>query len=142
MLISSWEPPRFRITRHTPMKTTTNLPDLAEVEAELEFKDRWDSAAVSSLIRSKSGQGETPAFLFLGRREGALLRGHLASAFGTEVVHSLKGTYYMGLEVVEVDGDSFLRTAGRKAVRTLQDPIARRPAWRDSAADALWQFRV
>ena len=121
---------------------TTALPDTAQVETELSFEDLWDSAAVSDLIRSKSSLGETPAFLFLGRREAELLRGHLAAAFGSEAVTSLKGTYYMGLEVIEIDCDTFLRAAGRKTVRTLQDPIARRPNWRDSDSDALWQFRL
>ena len=26
--------------------------------------------------------------------------------------------------------------------RTLQDPVSRRPAWRDHETDALWQFRI
>ncbi|BCX46938.1 hypothetical protein HAHE_08460 [Haloferula helveola] len=121
---------------------TTALPDIAQVETELSFEDLWDSAAVSDLIRSKSSLGETPAFLFLGRREAELLRGHLAAAFGSDAVTSLKGTYYMGLEVIEIDCDTFLRAAGRKTVRTLQDPIARRPDWRDRDSDALWQFRL
>jgi hypothetical protein len=27
-------------------------------------------------------------------------------------------------------------------VRTLQDPIARRPAWRDRETEAMWQLRI
>jgi hypothetical protein len=48
----------------------------------------------------------------------------------------------MGLEVVEIDRVSFVFAGGRKSVRTLQDPIARRPAWRDRVADTLWSLRL
>lgn len=106
------------------------------------MRNTWDTQAVSDLIRSKSRFGETPAFLFLGKSEAALLREHLASAFGAEAVATLHQTYYMGLEVVEIDTENFIFTAGRKVSRTLQDPISRRPAWRDANYDSLWHFRV
>lgn len=120
----------------------STVPDTTELPSELELGGVWDSAALSDLIRSKSNLGETPAFLFVGRHEAELLRGHLSAAFGPDAVPSLKGTYYMGLEVIEIDVDTYLRTGGRKVVRTLQDPIARRPAWRDRDTDALWQLRL
>jgi hypothetical protein len=116
--------------------------DVATVPSELSFRDCWDGEAVSDLIRSKSADGETPAFLFLGRREAAMLREHLAEIFGEESVVTLHGTYYKGLVVVMIGCESFLCTAGRKAIRTLQDPIARRPAWRDEKLDTLWRFRL
>ncbi|MGE9270522.1 MAG: hypothetical protein ACQKBU_06940 [Verrucomicrobiales bacterium] len=118
------------------------LPDELSVESELTLEDTWDTAAISALVRSKCSMGETPAFLFLGKKEAELLREHLASAFGAENVPTLWDTYYMGLEVIEIQCDSFVRTGGRKTTRTLQDPIARRPAWRDSVTDAMWQFRA
>jgi hypothetical protein len=102
----------------------------------------WDYRAVSDLIRSKCRFGETPAFLFVGRKEAALLRDHLAEVFGAEAVSTLHQTYYMGLEVMEIACESFLCTAGRKAIRTLQDPISRRPAWRDLETEAMWQLRI
>lgn len=117
-------------------------PDLSSVPSELSFEDTWDGEAVSALIRSKSANGETPAFLFLGRTEASLLKQHLAGIFGEESVTTLHGTYYMGLDVVPVDCEKFLSTGGRKAIRTLQDPIARRPAWRDKDVEMLWQFRI
>lgn len=104
--------------------------------------DIWDGAAVSDLIRSKSDHGETPAFLFLGKSESALLQQHLGEAFGPESVTTLHDTYYMGLEVIVIDCESFVFAGGRKAVRTLQDPISRRPAWRDRDTETLWQLRV
>ena len=76
------------------------------------------------------------------RFEHLLLRDHLEQAFGENSVPKLRGTYYMGLEVIEIDVESFLLVGGRKTVRTLQDPIARRPVWRDKDTNALWQLRL
>lgn len=118
------------------------LPDTAPVLPELSMADKWDSAAVSALIRSKSDHGETPAFLFLGKKEALLLRQHLGDAFGPESVTTLHDTYYMGLEVIVIDCEAFVFTGGRKAIRTLQDPMSRRPQWRDRDTEALWQFRI
>jgi hypothetical protein len=112
--------------------------DHASVPSELSFRDCWDGEAVSDLIRSKSAEGETPAFLFLGRREAALLREHLAEVFGEESVVTLKGTYYKGLDVVTIDCESFLATAGRKAIRTLRDASERR----DEDSESLWRLRL
>jgi hypothetical protein len=124
-------------TRHE-----TPLPDSRTLKPELHLRDTWDARAVSELIRSKCRFGETPAFLFVGKKEAALLREHLAEAFGADAVATLHQTYYMGLEVVEIASDSFLFTAGRKAIRTLQDPISRRPEWRDRETEAMWQLRI
>ncbi|WP_193214067.1 hypothetical protein [Luteolibacter marinus] len=118
------------------------VPDTTSVVPELQMRDTWDARAVSELIRSKCRFGETPSFLFVGRKEAALLREHLAGAFGAESVATLHQTYYMGLEVVEIAVESFVFTAGRKVSRTLQDPISRRPAWRDAEADSMWHLRI
>lgn len=117
-------------------------PDTSSVPSELSFGNAWDGEAVSDLIRSKCDHGETPAFLFLGRKEALLLKEHLVGTWGEESVVTLYGTYYMGLVVVTIDCESFLATGGRKAIRTLQDPMSRRPAWRDREVGALWQFRI
>ncbi|MEP2776539.1 MAG: hypothetical protein ABJQ29_10325 [Luteolibacter sp.] len=118
------------------------LPDVATVTPDLILSDTWDVEAVSGLIRSKSNHGESPAFLFLGQKEALLLQEHLAAVFGAESVTTLHDTYYMGLDVVVIDCDSFLFAGGRKAIRTLQDPISRRPAWRDRDSEGLWQLRL
>lgn len=118
------------------------VPDSTSLVPELTMHDTWNARAVSELIRSKCRFGETPAFLFVGRKEAELLRRHLAGVFGEEAVATLHQTYYMGLEVVEIGSDSFLFTAGRKVARTLQDPIARRPEWRDRETEAMWQLRI
>ncbi|MFK7850256.1 MAG: hypothetical protein AB8D78_04685 [Akkermansiaceae bacterium] len=118
------------------------LPDVTTVRSELKMNDAWDAEGVSKLIRSKSLNGETPAFLFLGRKEAALLTDHLKAAFGPDSVTSLHDLYYMGLDAVMIDCDSFVYAGGRKTIRTLQDPIARRPAWRDRETEGLWQFRI
>lgn len=120
----------------------TPTADHLTVPSELSFEDVWDGEAVSELIRSKCDHGETPAFLFLGRKEAGLLKEHLAEIFGEDSVVTLNGTYYKGLDVITIDCETFLATGGRKAVRTLQDPISRRPEWRDRETDALWQFRI
>ncbi len=112
------------------------------VTPDLKMSGTWDGMAISELIRSKSDHGETPAFLFLGKAEALLLQEHLAGVFGAESVTTLHDTYYMGLDVVVIDCDSFIFAGGRKTVRTLQDPIARRPAWRDRETEGLWQFRM
>ncbi|MGD7654743.1 MAG: hypothetical protein ACQCXQ_16110 [Verrucomicrobiales bacterium] len=118
------------------------IPDHITVPSDLSMLDEWDSAAVAGIIRAKSANGETPAFLFLGRKEALFLKNHLASSFGDDAVTNVNGTYYMGLRVVTIDCGTFLTTGGRKTIRTLQDPIARRPAWRDSETKDLWRFRL
>ena len=117
-------------------------PDMSSVPSELSFEGAWDGETVSELIRSKCAHGESPAFLFLGRKEALLIKEHLAGTLGEEAVVTLYGTYYMGLDVVSIDCENFIATGGRKAIRTLQDPMSRRPAWRDREAEALWQFRI
>lgn len=116
--------------------------DMISVPSELSFDGNWDGEAVSALIRSKSADGEIPAFLFLGRKEAALLKEHLAEIFGDEAVTTLNRTYYKGLEVVTIDCDSFLATGGSKPLRTLQDPLWPRSAARDIETENLWRLRI
>jgi len=118
------------------------IPDTTPVASELSITGIWDSAGIADLIRSKSSQGETPAFLFLGKAETALLRQHLAEAFGEEAVVTLKASYYQGLEVIPLECESFVFAGGRKTRRILQDPISRRPAWQDREISGLWQMRI
>jgi len=120
----------------------TPLSELTNATSELNMEEIWDTAAISDLIRSKCDHDETPAFLFLGKKEAALLTQHLANVFGEDSVVTLHDTYYMGLDVVVIEAESYIATGGRKSVRTLQDPISRRPAWRDRDTEAGWQFRV
>ena len=124
------------------MHTCPTHDEPTRLHVDLSMGDGWNSAALSELIRSKSAPGEIPAFLFLGRHEARLLRGHLGAAFGEEAVASLKDLYYMGLEVVEVDIEQFLRVAGRKVTRASGKSITRRPAWRDRKTDSLWSLRL
>jgi hypothetical protein len=117
-------------------------PDTSTVPSELSFTDVWDGGAISELIRSKSENGETPAFLFLGRREAKLLKAHLAEVFGEDSVANLNGTYYLGLDVVTVECETFLCTGGRKWNRSFQDLETRRPTWHDASLEGQWQFRA
>ncbi|MFD0893220.1 hypothetical protein KBB96_17505 [Luteolibacter ambystomatis] len=125
-------------TRERP----SHVPDDRTIAPELAFDGEWDADAVAGLIRSKCGHEETPAFLFVGKKEAGLLREHLGEVFGADSVTTLRDTYYMGLEVIELDCESFLSTAGRKTHRLLQDPISRRPAWRDQDGDSGWRFHT
>lgn len=118
------------------------LPDVAMVTPELTMSETWDAEGIAGLIRERSDNGESPAFLFLGKLEASLLQSYLAEVFGAESVTTLHDTYYMGLDVVVIDCESFVLTGGRKKVRTLQDPISRRAAWRDRETEGLWQFRL
>ncbi|MGC4014329.1 MAG: hypothetical protein QM755_07415 [Luteolibacter sp.] len=118
------------------------IPDQTLVQSEVRMEEAWDSEAIAQLIRSKSDHGETPAFLFLGKKETGLLRGHLAQAFGEEAVVILKDTYYQGLEVITIETESFVFAGGRKVRRTLQDPINRRQPWQDRELSGLWSLRL
>lgn len=111
-------------------------------EIDLILDNVWDSAAVAELIRTNSSHGASPAYLFVGYHEASLLREHLGAAFGEESVATLRSLYYMGLEVVEINKERFMRVSGRKVARTLQDPISRRPAWRDRETESLWNLRI
>jgi hypothetical protein len=124
------------------MNNCTTTLQTTNADIDLLLGDAWDSAAVSDLIRANSSANASPAYLYLGTHEAELLRQHLSAAFGEESVASLKHLYYMGLEVVEIQHERLLRVAGRKVQRTLQDPISRRPAWRDRESESLWNLRI
>lgn len=111
-----------------------------KVLSELEFKTEWDAAAIRELIQKKSAVERTPAFLFLGHHEAMLLRVYLNADFGPEAVQSLKNLYYMGLEIIEVDTERFLRTAGNKRVKSFRDALGRQPRWKDIQSASCWSF--
>lgn len=127
---------------HTVSNHPTGVPDSRSVDSELHLPGVWDVAAVAELIRSKCTLGESPTFLFLGRSEAALLRQHLEEAFGQGTAPRLKGTYYLGLEVIEIDVDTFVRVGGRKRTVAVPDTLARRPPGRDHETDSLWRLRL
>lgn len=136
---------RFNRTTHNIMNVIHQnipLPDVATVEPDLKMIGGWEASEMSDVIRAKSSHQETPAFLFLGKREADFLTNHLAEVFGPESVSTLHQTYYMGLDVIVLDCDSFVYAGGRKTARTLQDPMSRRPQWRDRSSDGLWQLRL
>lgn len=124
------------------MKTLNTLKPASSVKSEVQMYDRWRSEAVRALINRKTKQGRKPAFLFLGQHEADLLRYHLGTAFGPESVQSLNNLYYMGLEVIEIEAESFLRTAGMKRVRGLEEALGRFPNDRDLEASSFWRYAV
>lgn len=124
--------------------TTLEAPAPTELKprSELELDNRWDTDALRRLINRKTAEGRRPAFLFLGAREADLLRQHLGAAFGPESVRTLKNLYYMGLEVIELEIDSYLRTAGIKRVEGLKEALNRNPGWEDLEASRFWRHAV
>jgi len=121
---------------------TRTLPDVTSVPSEVTMTDKWDTAAISKLIRSKSDFCETPAFLFLGEKETELLRSHLSAAFGSESVPTLYDTYYMGLEVIAIDCKSCVFAGGRKRSKNMSATASPRPEWRDRVTEELKQLRI
>ena len=127
------------------MKTTlkgTYPTKTARGYSELKLVYRWESDEVRRLVERKSAAGKKPAYLFLGRYEAELLRHHLGTAFGPESVQSLKNSYYMGMKVIELDTESYLRTAGAKRVEGLAEALNRNPDWKDLEASSFWFFAV
>ena len=112
------------------------------IESELQLDFAWDSQKVRDLIDRKSSEGRSPAFFFLGRHEAGLLRGHLAESFGEASVASFKNLYYMGLEVIELEMESFLRTAGMKRIKTFRDLNGRRLHKSDAMKESFWSFEI
>jgi hypothetical protein len=133
-------------TKYTKMINTTAYkrpyPDTSTVPSELSFEGVWDGEAISKLIREKSEGGETPAFLFLGRREAVLLKEYLAEVFGEDSVANLNGTYYLGLDVVTVNCETFLSTGGRKSNNSFQDLNVRRATWQSLDVEGHFKFRA
>lgn len=124
------------------MKALYTLKSPTEPRSEANLFDRWNTETIRALINRKTAQGKVPSFLFLGQKESQLLRHHLGTAFGPESVRSLKNLYYMGLEVIEVDTPSYLRTAGMKRVRGLEEALNRMPNHNDLEASSFWRFAL
>ena len=124
------------------MKTLNPPQASTKPRSELHMFDRWKSESVRALINRKTSRGRKPAFLFVGRQEAELLRSHLGTAFGPESVRSLNNLYYMGLEVREVQCDSYFRTAGSKRVAGLEEALNRLPTPQDIEASAFWHYSL
>lgn len=87
--------------------------------SETKLTGHWESNEIRRIVDRKTAAGYKPSFLLLGRYEANLLRDHLGSAFGPESVRTLKNLYYMGMEVVEMETESCLRTSMGKPKRKL-----------------------
>lgn len=109
------------------------------IQPELTLTDRWDAESVSKLIAERTRKGRRPSFLFLGKHEADLLRDYLGNGFGPESVRSLRNTYYLGLEVLELDFNRFFVLAGNKQARTTARPEKGHPAWMDDSS-SRWRF--
>lgn len=93
------------------------LDSIPVSDHELTMDSSWDTHTVRALVDSKSRIGDHPAYLVLGQKEAALLKRHLAAAFGEESVSTLKDTYYLGMAVTVLeDCESYFATIGHKCV--------------------------
>ena len=90
------------------------------------------------MIQRKTEAGRKPAYLFLGRREADLLRRHLGIAIDSGSVPNLIGHRYAGLKVVDLETDSYLRTARKKRVEGLVEALDRQPGWHELEASSFW----
>ena len=127
------------------MKRTSSqghVPDTYSLTSEAVLTDTWQSGVLAEIVRRKSASGEAPTFLLLGRREAALLRSHLAAAFGEDSVVTLKGSYYMGLEVVEIDFPEFFHTGGHKATPRASGLQAHGQSGSDRRSGSIWSLRL
>lgn len=127
---------------HTINYSRTHIPDSFTLASEAILADTWDSSVLAEILRKKSRSGETPTCLLLGRKEASLLRAHLAAAFGEESVTTLKGTYYMGLEVVEIDFPEFLHTGGYKPAPRRSGLACGGDSRPGMGSDSVWRLRL
>lgn len=120
------------------MKPLVIPADAPRVPSEIFLHRQWDATRVRDLIAKKSGLGRQPAFLFLGKKEAALLREHLGEAFGAESVASLKDLYYLNMEIIELETPTFFRTAGLKRMGNFLRRQGRAPRWKDIEHGSFW----
>lgn len=119
----------------------------AEIEAismndptETTMGEKWDTEIIVGLVRRNTARGYMPSLLMLGRKESALLRGHLSRAFTEEEMGELTELYYAGLKVVETQVDSLVKVGGEKMLPEMERATRYIPAWKGDAADTRWRF--
>jgi len=94
----------------------------------------WDPIMVRDLVRNAQGSGQHPALLKLGKREATAFRSFLTEAYGVDGTLTPKDSYYLGLEVVEVDSPSHLSVGGCKAHDAWHGDLP--PLWTDRTDQA------
>lgn len=107
---------------------------------EAALGDEWNSETIVRLIRRNSARGYMPSMLMLGKREAAMLRGHLAQAFGEEEMGRLTELHYAGLKVVETQIDSLVKVAGERMQPELERASRHVPVWKDESDSSRWRF--
>jgi hypothetical protein len=127
---------------HPTAHSRAPVPDSVTLASEAVLAETWDSSVLAEIIRQKSHPGEAPSFLLLGRKEATLLRSHLAAAFGEDAVTTLKGTYYMGLEIVEIDFPEFFHTGGRKPAPRSSGLSRSGNSRLDQDSGSIWRLRL
>lgn len=122
------------------MNIAPNIEDRApEDPTETLIGEEWDSEAIVRLVRRNSARGYMPSILMLGRKEAAMLRGHLAKAFSEEELAQLAELHYAGLKVVETQIDSLVKVAGEKMLPEMERAMRHIPTWKDDS-QSRWRF--
>ena len=126
-----------------PVHRSAKRRDVADTRArildaaEALFIEQGFVATSMRAITTRAGVNLAAAHYHFGSKEGLL-----GAAFGPESVQTLKNLYYMGLEVIELEVDSYLRTAGMKRVEGLKEALNRSPRWEDLEASRFWRYAV
>ena len=94
----------------------------------------WDPVHVRDLLRKAQAEGQRPARLELGEQQANAFRAFLAKAYGEDGLFVLKDTYYLGLEVVQVEADSHLAVSGAKTHDAWEGDLP--PLWTDRGGQA------
>jgi hypothetical protein len=119
-------------------------PDIEEKmpdePSETILGEEWDSEAVVRLIRRNTARGYMPSLLMLGKKEAALLRGHLAKAFAAEELSQLAELHYAGLKVVETQIDSLVKVAGERMLPEFERASRQLPVWKDESDQSRWRY--
>jgi hypothetical protein len=110
-----------------------NTPTSPETSAA-DVDPPWDPILVRDLVRQAQSTGHHPALLQLGHREAAAFRAFLSAAYGAEGTLTLKDTYYLGIEVVEIDAETHLSVGGSKQHDAWDGSLP--PPWSDQATEA------
>jgi hypothetical protein len=127
-----------------PTRIMNIAPEIQETlpqdPSEAALGSEWNSETIVRLIRRNSARGYMPSMLMLGKRESAMLRDHLAQAFGQEEVSRLNELHYAGLKVVETQIDSLVKVAGERMLPEFERASRHVPVWKDESDTSRWRF--
>lgn len=123
------------------MQIAPDIQDkIPEDPTETILGEEWDSEVIVRLIRQNSSRGYMPSLLMLGKKESALLRGHLSKAFEADEMSRLAELHYAGLKVVETQIDSLVKVAGERMLPEFERASRQLPVWKDESGQSRWRY--